>query len=88
MALQVRWEEGSSAMRRPYFGPPPWNLISPDLHHKTSFQRWNLVIILILGFVVLGIYVATIGSELMNQSERAFDVQYNLSEEVSWPSLN
>jgi hypothetical protein len=67
MALQVRWEEGSSAMRRPYFGPPPWNLISPDLDHKTRFQRWNLVIILILGFVVLGIYVATIGSELMNQ---------------------
>jgi len=55
-------------MRRSYYGPPRWKLISPDLDRKNGFQHWNLVIILILGFIVVGSYVAAIGSELINQA--------------------
>jgi hypothetical protein len=55
-------------MRRPYSRPPVWNLVSPEISNKTSIRRWNMVIILILALVVLGVFVAGVGSELENSA--------------------
>lgn len=49
-------------MRRLYFGPLQWHLLPPEPPKKIVFRRWNIIIVLILAFVVLGVCVAGMGS--------------------------
>jgi hypothetical protein len=58
-------------MPRHFPGPPPWILLPPEPPLKTAFRRWNIIIILILAFVVLGACVAGIGSEHENNGVAA-----------------
>lgn len=45
-------------MRRGSYGPLQWNLVSPALCNPARSHRWNVVLIAILAFVVLGAFVA------------------------------
>jgi hypothetical protein len=58
-------------MRSSYSSPPSWNLLPPEIRNQTSLRRWNTVIILILGFVVLGAFVAGVGSNLEHKATAA-----------------
>ena len=58
-------------MQRLFFDPPSWNLLPPEPPQKTGLRRWNIIIILILAFVVLGACVAGIGSQHGNSGDAA-----------------
>lgn len=45
-------------MRRSSYGPLQWNLVSPALCNPARSRRWNVVLIAILAFIVLGAFVA------------------------------
>jgi len=45
-------------MRRSVYGPVQWSLASPAPGTAARFRRWNLVLIAILVFLVLGVFVA------------------------------
>ena len=43
--------------RRSIYGPPPCSLMPPAPGIERKFRRWNVVLIAILVFLVLGIFV-------------------------------
>ena len=43
--------------RRKAYGPPPWSLRPPAPGIEKRFRRWNVVLIAILAFFVLGMFV-------------------------------
>jgi hypothetical protein len=45
-------------MRRSSYGPLQWNLVPPAPGCPPGFRRWNVVLIAILAFIVLGAFVA------------------------------
>jgi hypothetical protein len=45
-------------MRRSSYGSLQWNLVSPALCNPARSRRWNVVLIAILAFIVLGAFVA------------------------------
>lgn len=45
-------------MRRSSYGSLQWNLVSPGLCNPARSRRWNVVLIAILAFIVLGAFVA------------------------------
>ena len=45
-------------IRRSSYGPPQWRLASPAPGTAARFRRWNMVLIAILIFLVLGVFVA------------------------------
>jgi hypothetical protein len=51
-------------MRNPNSAPGRWNLIPTEPGIHANFLRWNIIIISILAFLVLGAFVAGIGSLL------------------------
>jgi hypothetical protein len=52
-----------SRMRSNYHDGGPWHLIPGQPGMEASFRRWNLIIILFLAFLIVGIFLASIGSE-------------------------
>ena len=44
-------------MRRCNYGPSPWSLAAPAPGTVARSRRWNLVLIAILAFLVLGVFV-------------------------------
>ena len=38
--------------------PARWNFASPARGTEAKFRRWNIVLIVVLGFLVLGVFVA------------------------------
>jgi hypothetical protein len=45
-------------MRRREYGPVEWSLASPAPGTAAKFRRWNLLLIAILAFLVIGVFVA------------------------------
>jgi hypothetical protein len=43
--------------RRSIYGAPPWNLMSVAPGTEARFRRWNVILIAILVFFVLGVFV-------------------------------
>jgi len=50
-------EKGELRIHRGSYGPPQWSLASPTPGTAARFRRWNLVLIAILAFLVLGVFV-------------------------------
>jgi hypothetical protein len=44
-------------MRRSNYGPSPWSLVASAPGTVARSRRWNLVLIAILAFIVLGVFV-------------------------------
>jgi hypothetical protein len=55
-------------MQRRYFGPTRWHLVPPVPAGYAAFRRWNVIIISALAILVLGVFIATIGSGLENDA--------------------
>ncbi len=55
-------------MQRLYFGRPRWHLVSPVPAGHATVRRWNIFIISALALLVLGVFIATIGSGLVNNA--------------------
>lgn len=51
-------EKREIQMRRSSYGSLQWNLVSPALCNPAKSRRWNVVLIAILVFIVLGAFVA------------------------------
>ena len=49
--------KGELRIHRGSYGPPQWSLASPTPGTAARFRRWNLVLIAILAFLVLGVFV-------------------------------
>ncbi|PYU10913.1 MAG: hypothetical protein DMG37_18655 [Acidobacteria bacterium] len=49
--------KGELRIHRGSYGPPQWSLASPAPGTAARFRRWNLVLIAILAFLVLGVFV-------------------------------
>ena len=56
MPDKIRHEEVK--MRRSRYGPPRWSYVPPAPGTEAKFRRWNVVLIVILAFLVLGAFVA------------------------------
>lgn len=50
-------DKGELKMRRSNYGPLRWSLAAPPLGTVARSRRWNLVLIAILAFLVLGVFV-------------------------------
>lgn len=50
-------DKGELRMRRSHYGPLEWNFAAPPMGTATKFRRWNLVLIALLIFLVLGVFV-------------------------------
>ncbi len=50
-------DKGELRIHRGSYGPPQWSLASPAPGTAARFRRWNLVLIAILAFLVLGVFV-------------------------------
>ena len=51
-------DKGELRIRRGSYGPSQWSLASPAPGTAARFRRWNVVLIAILAFLVLGVFVA------------------------------
>jgi hypothetical protein len=49
-------EEGR--MRKNGYGRPRWSFVLPARETVARFRRWNVVLIVVLAFLVLGVFVA------------------------------
>lgn len=52
-------------MRRREYEPEFWHLLAAEPGIESRFKRWNLIIISILAFVLLGAFVAALGSRVI-----------------------
>src|SRR5215813_15440994 len=82
-------------MRRSEYGPVQWSLASPAPGTAAGFRRWNLVLIAILVFLVLGVFVAaeaprTAGDTdaSLNESGRPASVQHANSSKSALPVIH
>ena len=50
-------DKGELRVHRGSYGPPQWSLASPAPGTAARFRRWNLILIPILVFLVLGVFV-------------------------------
>jgi hypothetical protein len=55
-------------LRRSNYGPVQWSLASPAPGTAARFRRWNIVLIAILAFLVLGVFVAAEAPRTTNTS--------------------
>lgn len=55
-------------MRRSNYGPLQWSLASPAAGTAARFRRWNILLIAILAFIVLGVFVAAEAPHTTNTS--------------------
>lgn len=53
-------------MRIHNLDPGFWHLMPAKPGIEASFKRWNLILIVLLAFVVLGAFVAGLGSEALH----------------------
>ncbi|HKV64368.1 MAG TPA: hypothetical protein VJO16_20850 [Candidatus Acidoferrum sp.] len=51
-------------MGNPNGSPPAWRLVPADSTKRSDYRRWNAVIILSLGLLVLAVLLAAIGANL------------------------
>lgn len=56
--MNVDPDKGELKARRRNYGPVEWSLASPAPGVAARFRRWNLVLIALLAFLVLGAFVA------------------------------
>jgi hypothetical protein len=70
-------------MRRSHYGPLQWSLAAPAPGTAAKFRRWNLVLIAILVFLVLGVFVVaeapTTGSGPSNSANAQWRGSENLA---------
>jgi hypothetical protein len=50
-------DKGELRIHRSKYGPLQWSLASPAPGTAAKFRRWNLILIAILTFLVLGVFV-------------------------------
>jgi hypothetical protein len=50
-------EKDDVKKRRSIYGPPRWSYVSSAPGTEAKFQRWNVVLIAILAFLVLGMFL-------------------------------
>jgi hypothetical protein len=55
--LKVGPDKEELRMRRSNYGPSPWSLVASAPGTVARSRRWNLVLIAILAFIVLGVFV-------------------------------
>lgn len=55
--MAVRSEKKEVRMRRGRYGPPQWSFTAPTPGTEARFRRWNIVLIVILAFFVLGVFL-------------------------------
>jgi hypothetical protein len=55
--LKVALDKRELRMRRSNYGPLEWSLAPPAPGTAAKFRRWNIVLIAILAFLVLGVFV-------------------------------
>jgi hypothetical protein len=51
--------------------PPQWHLLPSEPGNNRSLKRWNTVVIVILGLLVLSVVLAAVGAELENKGSAA-----------------
>ena len=65
-------DKGELRMRRSNYGPLQWYLAAPAPGTAARSRRWNLVLIAILAFLVLGVFVVAeaphTGSSALNSA--------------------
>lgn len=59
------WSRGGFKVRIHDFEPNFWHLLAAEPGIEASFKRWNLIVITVLVFLVLGVFVAGLGSEVL-----------------------
>ncbi len=51
--------------------PTQWHLLPTEPGNSRSFRRWNAVVIVILGLLVLSVLLAAVGADLENKGSAA-----------------
>ena len=69
--LKAGPNNGELKMRRSEYGPLEWSLASPTPGTAARFRRWNIVLIAILVFVVLGEFVVAEAPRTGNSTANA-----------------
>ena len=69
-------------IHRSNYGPLQWSLASPAPGTAARFRRWNLILIPILVFLVLGVFVVA------KAPRTASDTNASLKENASPPSVH
>jgi hypothetical protein len=59
--------------------PPRWHLLPAEPSNSRSFRRWNTVVIVILGLLVLSVLLAAVGSTLESRGSAASKVSLPLT---------
>jgi hypothetical protein len=54
--------------------PPRWHLLPAEPSNSQSLRRWNAVVIVILGLLVLSVLLAAVGADLENKGSAASKV--------------
>jgi hypothetical protein len=54
--------------------PPQWHLLPTEPNDNKSLRRWNTVVIVILGLLVLSVLLAAVGADLENKGSAASKV--------------
>lgn len=54
---RISVDKGELRMRRSEYGPLQWSLVSTAPGIPAGFRRWNIILIAILAFLVLGVFV-------------------------------
>ena len=83
-------------MRRSGYGPLQWSLASPAPGTAAKFRRWNVVLIAILAFLVLGVFVVAEAprtgngpsNAALNQSAKPAAVQHANSGKSALPPIH
>jgi hypothetical protein len=55
--MPVKSAKEEVRMRRSRYGPPRWSFVPPAPGTDAKFRRWNIILIVILAFFVLGVFV-------------------------------
>lgn len=61
-------------MRERKYQPEFWHLLAAEPGIENSFRRWNVIVISLLAFLLLGVFVAGLGSLALYGSSTASSV--------------
>jgi hypothetical protein len=75
--LKVWPDKKELRMRRSNYGPLDWSLASPAPGTGAKFRRWNIVLIAILAFLVLGVFVLAEAPNTERNASNAANVSMN-----------
>jgi hypothetical protein len=79
----MRLDKGELRVRRSNYGPLQWSLASPGPGTEAKFRRWNIVLIAILAFLVLGVFVVAEAPHTGSNASNAVNMSLKESESAT-----